>query len=110
MTEARVDGARRWRALGLAVLAVGVDGTVLCVALPTLSRALKATESILQWFSSGYFPVLAAAMLLAGLLGDRYARRSSSSIWSPSATPAEGNAFQVNNQLERVSDKDDDAP
>jgi MFS family permease len=71
-------GNRRWwalGALGLAGLAVGVDGTVLSVALPTLSRALHASESDLQWFSSGYFLVLAAAMLPAGLLGDRYGRK-----------------------------------
>jgi EmrB/QacA subfamily drug resistance transporter len=59
----------------LAVLAVGVDGTVLSVALPTLSKALHASESDLQWFSSGYFLVLAAAMLPAGVLGDRYGRK-----------------------------------
>jgi len=59
----------------LAVLAVGVDGTVLSVALPTLSKALRASESDLQWFSSGYFLVLAAAVLPAGLLGDRYGRK-----------------------------------
>ncbi|MGA2806027.1 MAG: MFS transporter [Acidimicrobiales bacterium] len=71
-------GARRWWALGgvmLAVLAVGMDLTVLSVALPTLSVALKASESDLQWFSSAYALVLAAAMLPAGLLGDRYGRK-----------------------------------
>lgn len=39
-------GARRWWALGavcLAVVAVGVDSTVLSVALPTLARALHAS-------------------------------------------------------------------
>jgi DHA2 family multidrug resistance protein-like MFS transporter len=69
---------RRWWALGgltLAVLAVGLDGTVLSVALPTLSKALRASESDLQWFSSGYLLVLAAVMLPAGLLGDRYGRK-----------------------------------
>jgi len=73
-----VPGTRKWWALGalvLAVLAVGVDGTVLSVALPTLSKALRASEPDLQWFSSGYFLVLAAAMLPAGLLGDRYGRK-----------------------------------
>ena len=54
---------------------VGIDGTVLSVALPTLAMALHASESDLQWFSSGYFLVLAAAMLPAGLLGDRYGRK-----------------------------------
>ncbi len=71
-------GNRRWWALGaitLAVLAVGLDITVLSVALPTLAAALHASESDLQWFSSGYALVLAAAMLPAGLLGDRYGRK-----------------------------------
>ena len=71
-------GNRRWWALGaltLAVLAVGLDGTILSVALPTLAGALHASESDLQWFSSGYLLVLAASMLPAGLLGDRYGRK-----------------------------------
>jgi MFS transporter, DHA2 family, multidrug resistance protein len=74
-----LPATKKWWALGalvLAVLAVGVDGTVLSVALPTLSNALHASESDLQWFSSGYFLVLAAAMLPAGLLGDRYGRKT----------------------------------
>ncbi|HET9103804.1 MAG TPA: MFS transporter [Solirubrobacteraceae bacterium] len=68
----------RWWALGglsLAVLAVGLDATLLSVALPTLARSLRASESDLQWFSSGYLLVLAAAMLPAGVLGDRYGRK-----------------------------------
>ena len=71
-------GTQRWWALGavmLAVLAVGMDLTILSVALPTLAVALKASESDLQWFSSGYALVLAAAMLPAGLMGDRYGRK-----------------------------------
>lgn len=74
----KTSGAYRWWALGaisLAVLAVGLDVTVLSVALPTLAGALRASESDLQWFSSGYALVLAAAMLPAGLLGDRYGRK-----------------------------------
>jgi MFS transporter, DHA2 family, multidrug resistance protein len=69
---------RRWWALGalvMAIVAIGLDGTVLSVALPTLARKLHASESDLQWFSSGYLLVLAAAMLPAGLLGDRYGRK-----------------------------------
>jgi DHA2 family multidrug resistance protein-like MFS transporter len=71
-------GARRWWALAaltLGVLAVGLDVTVLSVALPTLATALKASESDLQWFSSGYALVLAAGMLPAGVLGDRFGRK-----------------------------------
>src|SRR5271168_1194518 len=71
-------GSRKWWALGavfLTILCVGVDSTVLSVALPTLAKSLHASETDLQWFSSGYFLVLAAAMLPAGLLGDRYGRK-----------------------------------
>ena len=71
-------GNRKWWALGavcLGCLAVGVDGTVLSVALPTLSKALNASEFDLQWFMSIYFLVMAASMLPAGLLGDRYGRK-----------------------------------
>jgi EmrB/QacA subfamily drug resistance transporter len=71
-------GSRRWWALSaitLAVLAVTLDITVLSVALPTLAAKLNASESDLQWFSSGYALVLAAAMLPAGLLGDRYGHK-----------------------------------
>jgi EmrB/QacA subfamily drug resistance transporter len=82
MSASAVDprgvGARRWWALGavfLTILCVGIDSTVLSVALPTLARALHASEPDLQWFSSGYFLVLAAGMLPAGLLGDRYGHK-----------------------------------
>jgi MFS transporter, DHA2 family, multidrug resistance protein len=76
--DPRGVGARRWWALGALVMggvAVGLDATVLSVALPTLARKLHASESDLQWFSSGYLLVLAAAMLPCGLLGDRYGRK-----------------------------------
>lgn len=70
--------ARRWWALAavmVAVLAVGLDGTILVVALPTLATALHATESDLEWFSSAYLLALAAAMLPAGVFGDRFGRK-----------------------------------
>ncbi|HEY5222944.1 MAG TPA: MFS transporter [Microbacteriaceae bacterium] len=71
-------GNRRWWALAaitLAILAVGLDLTVLSVALPTLATALHASEADLQWFSAGYALALAAAMLPAGVLGDRFGRK-----------------------------------
>jgi len=69
---------RRWLALFavlLAVLAVGMDITILSVALPTLATALHASETALQWFSSAYTLALVAAMLPVGFLGDRYGRK-----------------------------------
>jgi DHA2 family multidrug resistance protein-like MFS transporter len=69
---------KRWyalAALGLSTLAIGLDSTVLSVALPTLARDLGATTGDLQWFTTSYLLVLAAALLPAGMLGDRYGRK-----------------------------------
>jgi len=62
-------------ALSLAVLAVGLDTTVLSVALATLATDLHASTSDLQWFVSAYSLVFAAAMVPSGMLGDRYGRK-----------------------------------
>jgi EmrB/QacA subfamily drug resistance transporter len=69
---------RKWLALGalvLAVLAVGLDGTILSVALPTLGRSLDASTGQLQWFVAAYTLVFAAALIPGGMLGDRYGRK-----------------------------------
>jgi len=69
---------RRWLALialALSVLVVGLDLTVLNLALPTLGVDLHASTSDLQWFVDAYSLVLAAALLPAGLLGDRLGRK-----------------------------------
>jgi MFS transporter, DHA2 family, multidrug resistance protein len=71
--------SHRWLAMAamtLALIAIGLDQTVLNLALPTLSVSLHASESELQWFVTSYTLALAAAMLPAGLLGDRYGRKT----------------------------------
>jgi MFS transporter, DHA2 family, multidrug resistance protein len=71
-------GGRKWWALGgltLGVLAVGLDATVLSVALPTLAVSLHASATDLQWFVSSYTLALAVALLPGGLLGDRFGRK-----------------------------------
>ncbi len=75
MTE---NPARKWWALiaiAASVLVVGLDLTVLNLALPTIATDLHASTSDLQWISDAYSLVLAAAMLPAGLLGDRLGRK-----------------------------------
>ena len=70
--------ARKWWALiaiAASVLVVGLDLTVLNLALPTIATDLHASTSDLQWISDAYSLVLAAAMLPAGLLGDRLGRK-----------------------------------
>jgi MFS transporter, DHA2 family, multidrug resistance protein len=75
---AAAEGNRRWWALGalaVSVLVVGLDLFVLSLALPTLAVDLHASTSDLQWFVDAYSLVLAAALLPAGLLGDRIGRK-----------------------------------
>ncbi|WP_227998679.1 MFS transporter [Nocardia australiensis] len=74
----KTDSTRRWLALGalaIAMLTIGLDMTVLTVALPTLAVDLNANSGALQWFSTAYTLALAAVMLPAGALGDRYGRK-----------------------------------
>lgn len=69
---------RRWwalAALALGVLTVALDSTIVNVALPTLAVELDASTSELQWIANAFNLVFAAALLPAGLLGDRFGRR-----------------------------------
>ncbi len=69
---------QRWWILGalsLSLMVIGLDLTVLTVALPVLVTDLKATTTELQWIMDSYILVLAALMLPAGSLGDRIGRK-----------------------------------
>ncbi len=75
--------ARRWWTLAvmcLSLMVIGVDNTILNVALPTLVRDLGATTSQLQWIVDSYTLVFAGLLLTAGSLGDRFGRRRALSI------------------------------
>jgi DHA2 family methylenomycin A resistance protein-like MFS transporter len=54
---------------------VGLDVTIVNVALPTLARDLDAGLQDLQWIVDGYTLVFAAGLLGAGALGDRLGAR-----------------------------------
>ncbi len=74
---------RRWWTLAvlcLSLVVIGVDNTILNVALPTLVTDLDATTSQLQWIVDGYTLVFAGLLLTAGSLGDRFGRRGALTI------------------------------
>ena len=71
---------RRWAILAVSCLAVFVtvlDGTIVNVALPSLSIDLGATTRELQWIVDAYLLVFTGLLLAAGGLGDRYGRKRS---------------------------------
>ncbi len=59
---------------------IGVDNTILNVALPTLEGDLGASSSQLQWIVDAYMLVFAGLLLTAGALGDRFGRKRALSI------------------------------
>jgi EmrB/QacA subfamily drug resistance transporter len=52
-----------------------LNATIVNVALPSIGRDLATDFGALQWIVNGYTLSLAALLLLAGSLGDRYGRR-----------------------------------
>jgi EmrB/QacA subfamily drug resistance transporter len=57
------------------VVVIAIDNTVLNVALPSLSRALNASASDLQWIVDAYVLVFASLLLTTGTLSDRFGRK-----------------------------------
>jgi MFS family permease len=74
---AAISQRRAWQAVVLSVslLMIGLDNTILNVALPALQRNLGATTSQLQWTVDAYLLAFAGLLLAAGNLGDRVGRR-----------------------------------
>ena len=73
---------RRWYTLlvlCLSLMVIGLDNTILNVAIPTLAKpvsegGLHAAGSELQWIVDAYTIVFAGLLLTAGSLGDRFGR------------------------------------
>src|SRR5689334_2368438 len=59
----------------LSMLVVGLDITIVNVALPAIGRDLHASLSELQWTVDAYTVVLASLLLFGGSMADRFGRR-----------------------------------
>ncbi len=69
---------RRWWILGIlsmSLLIIGLDNTILNVAIPTLQREFNASATSLQWMVDAYILVFAGLLLTVGSLGDRFGRK-----------------------------------
>jgi EmrB/QacA subfamily drug resistance transporter len=58
----------------MSLLIVGMDVTIVNVALPSIRRDLDASVAALQWTTAGYTVVLASLLMLGGSTGDRLGR------------------------------------
>jgi MFS family permease len=69
---------RRWkilRVLALSLVIIGLDNTILNVALPSPQEHFDASGSTLQWMVDSYLVSFAGLLLTLGTLGDRFGRK-----------------------------------
>src|SRR3984957_15151556 len=69
---------RSWLILGIccmSLLVVGIDVTIVNVALPAIGRGLHASLSGLQWSVDAYTLVIGSLLMASGSMGDRFGRR-----------------------------------
>jgi EmrB/QacA subfamily drug resistance transporter len=59
----------------MSLLIVGLDSTIVNVALPSIGRELHTSVSGLQWTVDAYTLVLASLLMLSGSMADRFGRR-----------------------------------
>jgi EmrB/QacA subfamily drug resistance transporter len=59
----------------MSLLIVGMDNTIVNVALPSIQRDFHASVSGLQWTVDAYLVVLASLLMLSGSMADRFGRR-----------------------------------
>jgi EmrB/QacA subfamily drug resistance transporter len=69
---------RRYLVLAICCLSlflVGMDATIINVALPSIGRDFRAPVSGLQWTVDAYMLVVASLLMVSGSVGDRVGRR-----------------------------------
>jgi DHA2 family multidrug resistance protein-like MFS transporter len=69
---------QRWIALtflGISLLVISLDNTVLNLALPSIAKDLGSSASQLQWIVDAYVLAIAGLLLTIGYLGDRLGRK-----------------------------------
>jgi len=73
-----VSNRRPWLILVIccmSLLIVGIDGTIVNVALPAIRQELHASLSSLQWSVDAYTLVIGSLLMASGSMADRFGRR-----------------------------------
>ncbi len=68
----------RWQTLvvlSVSLVIIGLDNTILNVAIPTIQTDLGASATALQWMIDAYVLVFAGLLLTMGSIGDRFGRK-----------------------------------
>jgi EmrB/QacA subfamily drug resistance transporter len=78
VADAQLPRGRRKLVLAIccmSLLIVGLDNTIVNVALPSIGHELHTSVSGLQWTVDAYTLVLASLLMLSGSMADRFGRR-----------------------------------
>ena len=78
MTIDPVTYERRWKTLAvlsLSLVIIGLDNTILSIAIPTLQDEFSASQSQLQWMVDSYLLAFSGLLLVFGTLSDRFGRK-----------------------------------
>src|SRR5580693_4398197 len=78
MNDSGLSSRRRMLILAIccmSLLIVGLDVTIVNVALPSIQRQLHTSVSGLQWTVDAYTLVLASLLMLSGSMADRLGRK-----------------------------------
>ena len=59
----------------MSILIVGLDVTILNVALPSIQKDFGASVTGAQWTIDAYTLVIACLLMLSGSIGDRFGRK-----------------------------------
>jgi EmrB/QacA subfamily drug resistance transporter len=62
-------------AVSLGMMMVGIDGTIVAVANPSIQAQLHASLPGIQWVTNGYLLALAVLLIPAGKAGDRFGHK-----------------------------------
>jgi MFS family permease len=62
-------------AVALGVMMVGIDGTIVAVANPSIQAHLHASLADIQWVTNGYLLALAVMLITVGKVGDRFGHK-----------------------------------
>ena len=73
-----VDYSRKWlvlSAVAMGIFLATIDGSIVNVALPTLSAALGADFATVQWVVLSYLLTITTLLAVVGRLADMYGRK-----------------------------------
>jgi EmrB/QacA subfamily drug resistance transporter len=78
MQEPSVDYSRKWHvmaAVAMGVFLATIDGSIVNVALPTLTRAFGADFAVVEWVVLAYLLTVTTLLLSVGRLGDMVGKK-----------------------------------